>query len=169
MTTLWSQNGIIPVRPQQTYVRNASEFCSTLLTVEAACVLLCAHIVLPVKKLKRLSQKAQKIRGLTGVERYSHKYSSAAKIHHYHWNHKYSFVAKIHHYLRCTSWLQNLTFCFKLTSHRAECLDIINYSYSVKRQIQMRACRQMVWIREERAQISPQGLIKLPFRLFSWS
>ena len=24
------------------------------------------------------------------VERYSHKYSSVAKIHHYHWNHKYS-------------------------------------------------------------------------------
>ena len=43
------------------------------------------------------------------VERYSHKYSSVAKIHHYHWNHKYSFVAKIHHYLRCTSWLQNPT------------------------------------------------------------
>ena len=37
------------------------------------------------------------------VERYSHKYSSVAKIHHYHWNHKYSFVAKIQHYLRCTS------------------------------------------------------------------
>ena len=31
------------------------------------------------------------------VERYSHKYSSVAKIHHDHWNHKYSFVAKIHH------------------------------------------------------------------------
>ena len=43
------------------------------------------------------------------VERYSHKYSSVAKIHHYHWNHKYSFVAKIDHYLRCTSWLQNPT------------------------------------------------------------
>ena len=43
------------------------------------------------------------------VERYSHKYSSVAKIHHYHWNRKYSFVAIIHHYLRCTSWLQNPT------------------------------------------------------------
>ena len=43
------------------------------------------------------------------VERYSHKYSSVAKIYRYHWNHKYSFVAKIHHYLTCTSWLQNPT------------------------------------------------------------
>ena len=43
------------------------------------------------------------------AERYSHKYSSVAKIHHYHWNHKYSFVAKIYHYLRCTSWLPNPT------------------------------------------------------------
>ena len=25
------------------------------------------------------------------------------------YSHKYSFVAKIHHYLRCTSWLQNPT------------------------------------------------------------
>ena len=31
------------------------------------------------------------------VERYSHRYSSVAKIHHDDWNHKYSFVAKIHH------------------------------------------------------------------------
>ena len=36
------------------------------------------------------------------VERYSHKYPSVAKIHHYHLNLKYSFAAKIHHYLRCT-------------------------------------------------------------------
>ena len=43
------------------------------------------------------------------VERYSHKYPSVAKIHHYQWNRRYSFVAKIHHYLRCTSWLQNPT------------------------------------------------------------
>ena len=43
------------------------------------------------------------------VERYSHKYSSVAKIHHDHWNHIYSFVVKINHYLRCTSWLQNPT------------------------------------------------------------
>ena len=56
------------------------------------------------------------------VERYSHKYSSVAKIHHYHWSHKYSFVTKIHHYLRCTSWLQNPTclvmeYCFILFIH----------------------------------------------------
>ena len=43
------------------------------------------------------------------VERYLHKYSYFAKIHHYQRNHKYSFFAKIHHYLRCTSWLQNPT------------------------------------------------------------
>ena len=44
-----------------------------------------------------------------GVERYSHKYPSVPKIHHYRGNRKYSVVAKIHHYLRCTSWLQNPT------------------------------------------------------------
>ena len=66
------------------------------------------QIVLPVKKLKHLSRKAQKVR-VSGWKGIRTNTPLSPKIHRYHWNHKYSFVDKIHHCLSCTSWLQNPT------------------------------------------------------------
>ena len=49
----------------------------------------------------------------------------------------------------------------RLEDHRVECLDLINYSLPVTRQIWIFACHEMPWIREEMLQIGALGLIRL--------